>query len=83
MPERKHIVFGDDESESKWIAQYSLASSDYDDEFKSTDTAEIIFSANDFDTAVRYAQQYLRKMKSEDETSEQWSDATILSVELY
>lgn len=80
---RKHYLFEQEESGETWIATYTLGYSEFDDSFEDSDTVEISFNAESFDIAVRYAQQYLRKMKSEEETADKWQDAEILAVELY
>ena len=80
---RKRIIFDEVDEGSEWVASYHLGNEEYDDVFDDTNNIEILFNAKNFDIAVRYAQQYLRKMQSEEETSEQWQDAQILSVELH
>lgn len=82
MSDRKHILFDENTEGPVWVATFYLGGSEVDDDMESTDTTEISFNAYDFDTAARYAQQYLRKMQVEDDTSEEWSTAEILSVEL-
>lgn len=81
--ERKRILFNDTEQGPDWVVVYHLGYSDFDDEIDNNDVVEIILTATSFDIAVRYAQQYLRKMQTEEETSEKWAQAQILSVELY
>ena len=83
MPDRKHILFGDDESDTQWVAEYTMSLDEFDDNFQSEDVTEIDFRAFDFDTATRYAQQYLRKMKSDESTSEKWENAQLISLEMY
>ena len=83
MAERKHVIFGDDEASQKWVVVYSLTSPEIDDDFETFDNPEIIFSAKNFETAVKYAQQYLRKKQTEEETSVEWAGADILSIEQY
>lgn len=80
---RKHYLFEQEESGELWVATYSLGYSEFDDSLEDFDTVEISFNAESFDVAVRYAQQYLRKMKSEEKTADKWKDAEILAVELY
>ena len=81
--ERKRLVFADDTSSPEWVATYSLSYPEIDDSFddSSDDLTEIIFNAVDFDVAVRYAQQYLRKMQTEEETQDVWATAEIISIE--
>lgn len=77
--ERVRLKFDSAEG-PEWVAQYHKGYYDFDDDLNNSEISEIIFNAPDFDTAVRYAQQYLRKQKSE---SDGWEQAQILSVELY
>lgn len=79
---RKRILFEDVDEGPEWVAVYYLGSEELDDSFEETDKTEIILNAVDFETAVKYAQQYLKKMQSDEETADQWRDAQILSVEL-
>ena len=81
--ERKRILFKDDEGGQEWVVTYHLGYDDVDDDMEGSDTEEIIFNATDIDVAVRYAQQYLRKMQIEEGTSGRWANAQILSVELH
>lgn len=83
MAERKRILFDDSEKGSDWVVSYYLGEQEFDDSFDELNRTEIILTAESFEIAVRYAQQYLRKMKSEDETSAEWANAEILSIELY
>lgn len=82
MIDRKQLLFEDNEDGPEWVATYHLGYSEFDDDLDSDETTEVIFNAPDFDMAARYAQQYLRKMQSEEETSDSWANAQILSVEL-
>lgn len=61
-----------EETESKFTAKYIL-----DDGNVSTVTLD----ADSFDSAVKYALQYVRKMQLDDSTADQWSDAKLLSLE--
>ena len=81
--ERKRLVFDDDTSSPEWVATYSLPYAELDDSFddSSDGLAEIVFNAVNFDIAVRYAQQYLRKMQTQEETQDVWATAEIISVE--
>ena len=79
---RKRILFEEDEGYS-WVATYHLGYPEFDDLNDIDETKEILFHAPDFDTAVRYAQQYLRKMRTEEETSTERKSAKILSVEMH
>lgn len=82
MINRKHILFEEEEKGLSWVVTYHLGYADFDDDLNMSDVTEVTLYAEDFDTAVRYAQQYLRKMQSEEETSDEWNSAQILSVEL-
>lgn len=77
------MLFEEEEKGPLWVATYHLGYSEFDDDMDSQETEEVTFNAEDFETAVRYTQQYLRKMKTEEETAETWKDAEILSVEMY
>ena len=80
--ERKRILFEDNDQGPEWVVVYHLGYLEFDDDVDSSDITEIVLNAPDFDIAVRYAQQYLRKMQVDEETSDIWADAQILSVEL-
>ena len=80
--ERKRILFEDNDQGPEWVVVYHLGYLEFDDDVDSSDITEIVLNAPDFDIAVRYAQQYLRKMQVDEETSDSWADAQILSVEL-
>lgn len=82
MINRKRILFEAADEGPEWVIVYNFGMSEFDDDMEDSDTTEIVLNAPDFDTAVRYAQQYLRKMKSDEETSEQWANAEIQAVEL-
>ncbi len=83
MINRKRLLFEEDDDGVDWIAVYHLGYTEFDDEPEDNELTEVIFTAPNFDTAVRYAQQYLRKMQTEEETAAEWSEAQILSVELH
>ncbi len=81
----RYRIINEDEpaaTELQWAATFYLGESDIDDTFEDTATTEVIIEAPDFETAVKYAQQYIRKMQTESETKDLWSDAEILSIEL-
>lgn len=84
MANKKYLIFEDtDEEGDLWVVTYSLSSEEYDDSFEDNTRREVQFVAVDFETAVRYAQQYLRKMQLEEDTATEWASAVITSVELY
>ena len=60
--DRKRILFSDEDTGPEWVVVYHLGYADLDDTFEDEDITEIVLNAPDFDIAVRYAQQYLRKM---------------------
>ena len=80
---RKRILFEQEDKGPEWVVVYYLGHDEFDDDPDSEDMTEIVLNALNFDTAVRYAQQYLRKMQTEENTSIQWKDAEILSIELH
>ena len=79
---RKQILFEENDNGPEWVVEYHLGQSEFDDSLEDSETTEIVLNAEDFNMAVKYAQQYLRKMKSEEETSDLWKDAEILSIQL-
>ena len=82
MIEPRNLLVEEETAEPEWVVVYHLGYADFDDDFDNNDMREATFNAPDFDTAVKYAQQYLRKMQTEEETASQWSSAQILSIEL-
>ena len=78
--DRIQLQFGDDTTGPTWVVTYYLGESDIDDSLDDESKVEVELSAANFETAVRYAQQYLKKKTLEDDS---WSSAEILSVELY
>ena len=80
---RKRILFEENDEGPEWVVTYHLGHAELDDEIEETDNVEIVLNAADFDLAVKYAQQYMRKMQSDDDSSEEWEDAQILSVVLH
>lgn len=71
------------ENSLTWVASFHLGEEELDDSFDEENVVEINIEADSFEDAVKYAQQYLRKMQIEEETAEQWANAQILAVELY
>lgn len=84
MKYRTRVLFEDNNQDEgpEWVVVFSFTNSEFDDDLEDNSTEEISINAVDFETAVKYAQQYLRKMKTEDESSEKWADAEIISVEM-
>lgn len=84
MINRKKLLFEGNDEGQEWVVVYYKGFTDLvDDNFESDDTVEVSLTAPDFNTAVKYAQQYLRKMQTDEETASSWEHAEILSVELY
>lgn len=83
MANRKKVTFDDYDGGNTYVVVYYLNYDEFDDNLDDIDTVEIELNASDFDTAVRYAQQYLRKMQTENDTSESWKKAVIVSVEQF
>ena len=79
---RTHLLFEEEQEGPEWVITYHLGYAELDDDIDGSDSTEVILNAIDFDTAVKYAQQYLRKKKSEEKTSTEWENAQILSIEL-
>ena len=80
---RKRILFEQNDEGIEWVVVYHMGYTELDDNLEDNEITEIALNAPDFDTAVKYAQQYLRKMQSEEETADKWRNAQILSVELH
>lgn len=76
------LLFEDQDDGPEWAVTYSLSNEEFDDSFDSDNTVEVRLNAVDFDTAVKYAQQYLRKKQTEEDTADEWSEAEILSIQL-
>lgn len=83
MENRKQIIFDDYTDGNSYVVVYHLGYEESDDSFDETETVEIELKATDFDTALKYAQQYLRKMKTEEDSADTWSNAEIISIEQY
>lgn len=80
MAERKRIIFDENSNGPEWVATYLLGMPDVDDSIEDENTVEILLNAEDFETAVKYTEQYLKKMQLEE--AEIWEDAQIMSVQL-
>lgn len=86
LPEKELKVYsvmneGEEEAGFEWLVQFELISDDTDDSFEDNSKEEAIIVAPDFDTAYKYAQQYIRTKQLEDETKDAWKDAEIVSVD--
>lgn len=75
------MVEGEEESGIEWLIQFHLVDSDYDDSFDEDYREEVVIVAPDFETAYKYAQQYIRTMQMKSETKELWQNAEIVSVD--
>lgn len=71
-----------DKNDPEWVVTFYLGDSEIDDSIDDSSLKEASVYAKDFETAVKYAQQYLKKMQLDEETREQWLSAEILSVQL-
>jgi len=80
---KRYSVMNEDNEEEgvEWLIQFQLASDEFDDSFDQDYKEEVVIVAPDFDTAYKYAQQYVRKMQLDSETSAQWKGAEIVSVD--
>lgn len=83
MADRIKLIFDDDNSDVTWVVVYYHGQSEFDDDMTDSNTTEVMLAAEDIETAFKYAQQYLRKMQSEEQTANEWSDTEILSIERY
>ena len=82
---RSYIPFldEDDNTTAEWAIVFQLNSDDtIDDDFSETPFKEVVIQADDFDSAVKYAQQYIRKMTLNSETHDQWVNAEVVSIDL-
>lgn len=84
-PDYARVSFMNEDEEFEdgleYVVVYHLAEPEEDDSFEDISKKEVIITAPDFETAVKYAQQYLRKMCAKEETKDLWRDAEILSIE--
>lgn len=85
MRDRKYLIIegADSTEDPQWVVSYMLSNTEYDDDLEEDNIQEVMFQAPEVGVAVRYAEQYLKKMQTEEETSAEWAEATILSVALY
>lgn len=72
---------GDENTSVDWLVQFELHTDEFDDSFDSDYKEEVVITAADFDTAHKYAQQYIRTMQLKSETSDKWKDAKIISID--
>lgn len=86
LPEKNLKVYsvmheGEEEPGVEWLVQFQLKTAEIDDSFDDTSLEEVIIVAVDFDTAYKYAQQYIRTKQLDSETKDDWADAEIVSVD--
>ncbi len=72
---------GEEEQGPQWSVIYHLGEPESDDSFEDTYTKEVVITAPNVEAAVRYAQQYVRKMKADPNSSSMWENAEIISIE--
>ena len=65
-----------DENLIEWFVSYTFDTLEYDDELESNEVTQVI-EAEDFATAVKYAEQYMRAQAKEDP---KWSTASIEAI---
>lgn len=83
---RIKLMLESDDTQNKtdpeWIATIGFEEPKIDDSMDNMEYEEISVLAPDFDTAVKYVEQYVRKMQLDETADSKWKDATILSVQL-
>ena len=83
---RIKLMLESDDTQNKtdpeWIAMIGFDEPKIDDSMEDMEYEEISVFAPDFDTAVKYVDQYVRKMQLDETADSKWKDATILSVQL-
>ena len=83
---RIKLMLESDDTQNKtdpqWIATIGFKEPEIDDSMDNMEYEEISVFAPDFDTAVKYVEQYVRKMQLDETADSKWKDATILSVQL-
>lgn len=83
---RIKLMLESDDTQNKtdleWIGTIGFDEPEIDDSMEDMEYEEISVFAPDFDTAVKYVDQYVRKMQLDETADSKWKDATILSVQL-
>lgn len=75
---RRSLFEGDGEEGPEWVISFATGlQEDFDDNYEDDGTHDIKINAPDAETAVKYAEQYARKMRLEDDS---WQGAEIVSV---
>ena len=64
----------------EFVVTVHFSESDIDDSMEDLSQEQFTIEAVDIETALKYAQQYIRKMQFESEDSK-WEDAEILSID--
>lgn len=83
---KRFTLLTEDENEGpKWTVTYYLGENELDDSFELEEDSyiEVIMQGVDFEEVSKYAEQYLRKMKLEEDTATKWQHAEIISIELF
>lgn len=80
--QKDRAIFEDVTEGPEWEVTFYLGESDIDDSFEDNSRKIVRFNAPDFDAAKKYADQYIRKMQLDNETADEWMNATILGIEL-
>ena len=79
-----YSVMNEDDEEiegPEWLVVYHLGEDEADDSFEDTYTEELVLTATTFEDAVKYAQQYIRKMQADPDTKDRWINAEIISID--
>lgn len=83
---RIKLMLESDDTQNKtdleWIGTIGFDEPEIDDSMEDMEYEEISVFAPDFDTAVKYVDQYVRKMQLDETADSKWKGATILSVQL-
>lgn len=83
---RIKLMFESEDSQNKndpeWVATIGFGEPEVDDSMDDVDYEEISVFAPDFETAVKYVGQYVRKMQLDETADPKWKDAVVLSVQL-
>lgn len=83
---RIKLMLESDDTQNKtdpeWIGTIGVEEPEIDDSMEDMEYEEISVFSPDFDTAVKYVDQYVRKMQLDETADSKWKDATILSVQL-
>jgi len=67
-------------SADQWLVKFHLGSEEFDDSFDD-EFEEVIIEASNVSDALKFAEQYARKMQLDSTTSSDWKDYEIVSVD--